>query len=115
MINFSIKLSNSQSIDFTKLITEIFKITPGLLFHDDYFHYYNIQSLWKKLFDKQFKGFVNNNTIKININEFESLKYIIDVHRLTRGPSILGYYEILLLKVIGDIDKQVLSKRKVII
>lgn len=109
MINLTIKLSRSEMADFTQAVTVLYQHSHTLLKADDYLHYYNIQHFWKRLFDKQFKGYTNNSqSVKININEFESLKRYVQAvdEKNIYYDYLSSSFGILIQKVFAMLNRQ---------
>ncbi len=107
-----IKLKRAEISDFAKIISSLYMQISETLTIRDYFHYYNLKSLWKRCFDSVYRGTIRKEIIfKVNINEFESLKYIIE---MTQGMEIwrdrnYNYHRILLIDIVGQLDKEAVN------
>lgn len=110
MINLNLQLKQSEVTEFYKLVECIFNNTYKLLEACEYYHYYNVRSLVKKIIDKKFNSVTSYRKkigIKININEFESLKFMYSLNpNILELPETL-YYKVFLLDIMANFDKKI--------
>lgn len=103
MINLTLKIKPAEVKEYAVLIKTGISALQG----DEYVHYYNLRHLLKKFFDKQFT--INHSraavSIRVNINEYESLKYISPV--VEAHP----YYNALYISAVEQLEKQVNNAR----
>jgi hypothetical protein len=110
MINLSVKLSRSEFKDLSLISGTVLKIAQKKFSEDDYFHYYNLRSFFKRVLDKMFSmDSVNRRSprsiaFRINVNEYESFLYSIDL--VSEEISLDPYYGSLLRRILDDLNKQ---------
>jgi len=103
MINLKLKVKPTEVKEYG------FIIRTGLdvLEANDYLHYYNLRSLLKRFIDRQFSmnPTAKQVTVRVNINEYESLKYI--------STAITGhpYYNALYISAVNQLDRQINTTR----
>lgn len=108
MIYLKIKVKQYQVTEFANVITYFIK-SNDILQADQYFHFFNLKSLFKRLLDKQFNFQPipsKITTIKININEFETVKFMYSLLSEEFKTEKMNYYDILLTEILGNLDKQ---------
>lgn len=79
MLNFSIKLNNTQFIQLGKCIAQMLNTSFERLSYENYTDYFNLKSLYKKIFDKLYKTTGNRNNffrVSISHNELRSLRLV---------------------------------------
>lgn len=79
----------------------------NILHADEYLHYFNVRSLFKKAVDKKYQLTTNNaarTTLRININEFESVKYVYFAAEPQLKDPRLIFNKIIIQKFIADLD-----------
>lgn len=106
MITLTFKLKKSEISDFSAVINVVRERCIELLSVDQYFHYYNLESLIKKCFDKQYSTLhqvKKDVTLKININEYKSFKYLYEIMFTTFQADNLIYYRVLVQKILDDL------------
>lgn len=107
MINLTIKRKKFEIVEIANVITQLFEKVKTQLSADDYLHFYNVRNLCKKLIDKTFSFYANRSgsaTIKINVNEFESL---LRFSELSKGIILFDpYYSSILANLINELDRQ---------
>jgi len=110
MINLKLKFTTTSQFNGFADATNIIMIeNKKLLQANDYFHYFNFRNLQKKILDIKFKNTYTNikPSISININEFESFKYVYFLNPNLFNKENYTYYEVVLLEVLQILDKQI--------
>jgi len=108
MINLSLTFPRMQFIEFGRAMQMLFTCANNLD-ADEYFHYYNVRSISKKVIDKQYKlvhSHAKKVTMPININEFESVKYVYNSFEDQLQDAALSYNRVLIEEMINTLDQQ---------
>lgn len=108
MIYLKIKVKQYQITEFANIITYFIK-SNDILQADEYYHFYNLKSLFKRLMNKHFTFDQNNVrpvSFKINVNEFETVKFMYSLLSEDFKTIKMNYYDILLIEILGNLDKQ---------
>lgn len=112
MENLSLKFTRTDLPQFMNLLTEIVRVTEWT--REEYFHRLNLSSLGKKLFVKWYTllhSRPNSKTIslRVNVNEFESLKVAYSRNKDHFSNGNFDYYNIILSEAYAQMDRQVVN------
>jgi hypothetical protein len=109
MINFKLKAQAFELYDYSALVSALLNnaVKTDILNAQNYFHFYNLQSVIKKLFVKMFDWKLKPHkriTINLNCNEWESLKFLFSHYQNELAEN--SYLQNLHDCFIAYIDKQ---------
>lgn len=109
MIYLSAKIKYSQLKEYAIICRIFIKAAQDYLPAEEYYHYYNLKSLLKRIFDKQYSAALKKDKLisfRVNINEFNTLRYMYDHQQEQFFSNNMVYYKILIQGILSELDKK---------
>jgi len=111
MVDLSLHLSPSEISIMSKVMAVMISDNKELIGSDDYLHYYNIKSLairfQKKILNCNYPvKKARKLKVRVNINEFNSVKFFINKFYSAQMKEQREYWQFLFQYFIGELDKQ---------